>query len=209
VASPETEDRRRPSPERRDHSTRALCGAVAAWFGVHPSALAPLDKGTVTMMARRLKAGGSAAEPAGAPATCVEIGLFRLDWGARAVHVEGRLVDLTAKEFDLLGVLVSPPGLVRTRTALIEQVWGPGIREESSTLYVYIRRLRQKLGDLERLPFRITTVRGRGYRVDLVGGCATGAGAVAGRPASGERGQLLDSCLRRPRRGGRVPGPER
>ena len=177
MTSPETEARRWISPERRDLTTRALCGAVAAWFGVHPSALAPLDKGTVIRMATRLTTGRAAEEAAGEPAACVEIGPFRMDWGARAVHIEGRLVDLTAKEFDLLGALVSRPGVVRTRVGLIEQVWGPAIREESSTLYVYIRRLRQKLGDVERLPFRITTVRGRGYRVDLVGACA---GTAAG-----------------------------
>jgi DNA-binding winged helix-turn-helix (wHTH) protein len=169
VTSPEAGGRRRTPSERRDLRTRALCGTVAAWFGVHPSALAPLDKGTVTRMARRLEAGGTPKRRAGEPgARVVEIGDFCLDWGARAVHVEGHPVDLTAKEFDLLGVLVSRPGRVSTRAALIEEVWGPGLQEESSTLYVYIRRLRQKLGDVERLPFRITTVRGRGYRVDVV-----------------------------------------
>lgn len=184
MTSPETGGRRRTSRERRDLRMRTLCGTVAEWFGVHPSALAPLDKRTVTRMARRLEAGGTAEERADQAAACVEIGDFRMDWDARVVHVEGQPVDLTAKEFDLLGVLVSRPGRMQTREALIEQVWGPGVREESSTLYVYIRRLRQKLGDLDRLPFRITTVRGRGYRVDVIEGRA---GTVAGCSAVGNR----------------------
>jgi Transcriptional regulatory protein, C terminal len=166
-----------PSLERRDLATRALCGAIAAWFGIHPSALALLDGDTLTRMAGRLEESGPPpGRDLGEIPMCVDIGGFRLDRAARAVRVGGRAVDLTAREFDLLAVLVSRPGLVLTRTGLLRRVWGPGVLEDSSTLCVYIRRLRVKLGGVEGLPFRISTIRGCGYRIDVLDGC----GAVAG-----------------------------
>lgn len=53
-----------PHSERRDHTTRALRGAVAAWFSLHPSRLAPLDVETVEHMALRLEGRALGAAPA-------------------------------------------------------------------------------------------------------------------------------------------------
>ncbi len=148
--------------ERRDLARRSLCGAVAAWFHVHPSALAALDRETVSTMAARLRA----AKPAGGGQ---EIGAFRLDHGARTVHVEGRRVDLAAADFDLLGVLLASPARVHTHRELLQRVWGDDVEHDPGTLRVHIRRLRATLAEHAAVPFRITTVRGRGYRIDITG----------------------------------------
>jgi two-component system alkaline phosphatase synthesis response regulator PhoP len=81
------------------------------------------------------------------------------------VEVEGRgTVELTAKEFDLLLVLASNPGIVLTRERLMEKVWGYEYIGDTRTVDVYIRHLREKLADNADSPRFIQTVRGVGYR---------------------------------------------
>jgi len=77
------------------------------------------------------------------------------------VHVSGEEVELTLKEFDLLRLLMSHPGIVFTREQLLNQVWGSEYDGETRTVDVHVRTLRQKLGDAGS---RIDTVRGIGYR---------------------------------------------
>src|SRR5450759_1509449 len=83
----------------------------------------------------------------------------------REVQVEGRgEVELTAKEFDLLLVLASNPGIVLTRERLMEKVWGYEYIGDTRTVDVYIRHLREKLSDDADKPRFVETVRGVGYR---------------------------------------------
>ena len=77
---------------------------------------------------------------------------------------------MSPKEFNLLYQLLSSPGRVQTREALLRSVWGPGFRGDSKTVAVHIRWLREKFEAFPTLPFRITTVFGVGYRVDLAPG---------------------------------------
>jgi two-component system alkaline phosphatase synthesis response regulator PhoP len=77
------------------------------------------------------------------------------------VHVSGQEVELTLKEFDLLRLLMSHPGIVYTREQLLNQVWGSEYDGETRTVDVHVRTLRQKLGDAGT---HIDTVRGIGYR---------------------------------------------
>jgi two-component system alkaline phosphatase synthesis response regulator PhoP len=79
------------------------------------------------------------------------------------VKVEGSPVILTYKEFTLLCLLVQNPGIVMTRSVLMDKVWGLSAERENRTLDVHIRTLRAKLGSAGRL---IETVRGVGYRVN-------------------------------------------
>ena len=72
-----------------------------------------------------------------------------------------RAVALTAREFDLLHYLLRHPGRVLTREAILHAVWGPGFVGDDNVIEVYIRYLRDKLGD--RPPRYIQTVRGVGY----------------------------------------------
>lgn len=72
-------------------------------------------------------------------------------------------VELTAREFGLLELLIRSPGRVFTRTQLLEHVWGYDFDPETNVVDVYIRRVRSKI-DVEGQPSLIDTVRGVGYR---------------------------------------------
>jgi two-component system alkaline phosphatase synthesis response regulator PhoP len=108
-----------------------------------------------------LRRSRTAVEPAG----IIEAEGISIDAQRRQVEVEGPgSVDLTAKEFDLLLVLASNPGIVLTRERLMEKVWGYQHVGDTRTVDVYIRHLREKLADNAESPRFIQTVRGVGYR---------------------------------------------
>jgi hypothetical protein len=159
--------------ERRDLTKRSLCDAVAQWFQLHPSALAPLDGHTVTRMATRVGVAPAAGRRSGVLPRVLEIGGFRMNRARRTVHVDGVAVSLTPTEFDLLLLLVSRIHSVQSSADLTRRLWGSDADRHRQSLFVYIRRLRAKLDRFDGLPFRITTVFGRGYRIDLTGGDPT------------------------------------
>jgi DNA-binding response OmpR family regulator len=97
------------------------------------------------------------------------LGDFRLDRPARTVHIAGREVDLTLKEFDLLSFLLAHSGRVQSRERILEQVWGNALGDRR-TVNVHVRWLREKLSRFENVPFRITTVTRAGYRLDRLEG---------------------------------------
>ena len=97
----------------------------------------------------------------------VELGDIRLDAGRREVAVQGNVVALTRKEFELLEQLMSNAGRVITRERLIDQVWGADYVGDTKTLDVHIRRLRTKVDTDTDRPSHITAVRGVGYRYEL------------------------------------------
>lgn len=96
------------------------------------------------------------------------IGDLEVDEGKHHVKLKGKSVELTAKEFGLLGALIRANGRVLNREQLLEQVWGyaDAAEIESRTVDVHIRRLREKLGWEAK---RILTVKGVGYRLDVEG----------------------------------------
>lgn len=77
------------------------------------------------------------------------------------VEVDGEKIDLTLKEYELLCLLMSKPGIVFERETLLKKIWGYDFDGESRTLDVHIRTLRQKLKSAGKL---IETVRGVGYK---------------------------------------------
>jgi two-component system alkaline phosphatase synthesis response regulator PhoP len=87
-----------------------------------------------------------------------------VDPARRRVHVDGREVDLTYTEFELLHLLARHPGLAFTRDQLLAEVWGADSFGDTRTVDVHIRHLREKLGDDLAQPRFIETVRGVGYR---------------------------------------------
>ncbi|MCX4547090.1 winged helix-turn-helix domain-containing protein [Streptomyces sp. NBC_01565] len=87
---------------------------------------------------------------------------IRVDRARRLVEVDGRELDLTYLEFELLAHLVSRPGTVHTRDALISAIWGYGNIGDGRTVDVHVARLRRKLGPAYRS--RISTVRRVGYK---------------------------------------------
>jgi len=96
------------------------------------------------------------------------LGDFRLDRAARTVAVGGEEVRLAPKEFDLLSYLLAHPGRVQSRESLIQRVWGSNFFGDRKTVDVHVRWLREKFERFDQLPFRITTVFGVGYRLDVL-----------------------------------------
>jgi DNA-binding response OmpR family regulator len=90
---------------------------------------------------------------------------LEVDEGRRSVRVDGAPVELTALEFDLLAVLARDPGIVVSRQALLDRVWGSDFVTDDHLVDVHIGNLRRKLGDDPARPRFIETVRGVGYRL--------------------------------------------
>ena len=90
-------------------------------------------------------------------------GGITLDGGRRAAYKDGKEVDLTVKEFDLIRLLMSAEGRVFSREALLDAVWGADYLGEERTVDVHIRRLREKLEDDPANPRHIVTKWGVGY----------------------------------------------
>jgi two-component system alkaline phosphatase synthesis response regulator PhoP len=99
------------------------------------------------------------------PGTVIAVGGLRIDPSGREVTVDGGVVELTAKEFDLLAVMTAEPGVVFSRDRLLEHAWGFSDFVEARGVDVHVRHLRKKLGDDAIAPRFIETVRGVGYRV--------------------------------------------
>jgi DNA-binding response OmpR family regulator len=87
-----------------------------------------------------------------------------IDTATRTVRVDGALIQLTSTEYRLLEALVQHAGMVVTHHALLEHVWGPEYVYDTHYLKVFVRRLRQKLGDNAEHPHYIQTEWGIGYR---------------------------------------------
>ena len=83
-----------------------------------------------------------------------------LNRNAREVVVDGEVVELTTKEFDLLATLLENPGIVVSRDQLLDRVWGMTYPGGTRTVDVHVAQLRRKLGR----PELIRTVRGAGYK---------------------------------------------
>jgi two-component system, OmpR family, response regulator len=81
----------------------------------------------------------------------------------REVRVGADAIDLTAREFSLLELLMRSPARVFTRTQILEHVWGYDFDPQTNVVDVYIRRLRNKLGESSTA---IETIRGVGYRLN-------------------------------------------
>ena len=110
------------------------------------------------------RAGTVRVEAAGGTAPAVEVAGVRVDRARHEVSVDGTLVAVPPKEFELLALLIEHAGRVLTRDQLIDEVWGSDYVGDTKTLDVHVRRLRQRIEADPRAPVRIETVRGVGYR---------------------------------------------
>jgi two-component system OmpR family response regulator len=93
----------------------------------------------------------------------LRVGSLVLNDGTRQVQLGDRPIELTTREFDLLKLLMQHPNQVLPRDRILDQVWGYNFFGDENNVEVYIRYLRQKLGDESRQ--LIQTVRGVGYRI--------------------------------------------
>jgi DNA-binding response OmpR family regulator len=101
----------------------------------------------------------------------VDLGRLRLDVAARTAFVDGRPVELSAREFSLLELLALEPGRTFSRSAIAERLYDEESDLDSNVIDVFVARLRRKL-DAAGLPGAavIRTLRGAGYRLDPAAG---------------------------------------
>jgi DNA-binding response OmpR family regulator len=124
----------------------------------------------VAVMLRRPRAGsvapaGSTGPDADGWGSRLVVGALAVDLEAREVEVDGRAVELTRTEFDLLAALAARPRMAFGRRQLIEAVWGQEWVGDDHLVDVHVGHLRRKLGDDVGSARFIRTVRGIGYRM--------------------------------------------
>ncbi|MDE7259488.1 MAG: response regulator transcription factor [Lachnospiraceae bacterium] len=93
----------------------------------------------------------------------VEKGGMRLDCDGRRVYIEDKEINLTAKEFEVLELLMKNPGKVYSRESLLKLVWGNDYPGDVRTVDVHIRRLREKIENVPGEPVYVRTKWGVGY----------------------------------------------
>ena len=106
----------------------------------------------------------SAPRPSGGDGAVIEAGDVKVDLAKRTVEIDGRPVQLTYVEFELLRTLAANPGVVFSRQRLLEALWGGSEYREPRTIDVHVRHLREKLEADPSDPRYLQTVRGAGYR---------------------------------------------
>jgi DNA-binding response OmpR family regulator len=137
----------------RDEEADRVAGLESGADDYVPKPFSPRE------LAARVKAVLRRAEPQARPEV-LTLGPVTVSRASREARVHGREVELTAKEFDLLCHLVENAGVVLSREALLDRVWGLAYPGETRTVDVHVGQLRRKLGD----PDLIRTVRGAGYK---------------------------------------------
>ena len=115
-------------------------------------------KARIRALLRRSKAGEKKVQ-----ANSMSVGTITLDLDARNAYHQGQLVDLTAKEFDVIEFLMRNPNRVYSREALLDTIWAYEYRSDIRTVDVHIRRLREKLEENPAEPKYILTKWGVGY----------------------------------------------
>ncbi|MHB1712989.1 MAG: response regulator transcription factor [Acidimicrobiales bacterium] len=110
---------------------------------------------------------GTAGQSVERPDLDLDFGRFKVSFVRHEVTVDGTLVHLSRREYELLVALLTPRGAVRTRDELIDLLWPTSELVDSRTLDTHIYRLRTKLEIDPSSPKIIVTVRGVGFRLDL------------------------------------------
>jgi DNA-binding response OmpR family regulator len=118
----------------------------------------------VRALLRRPRASKLVAAGAGAQAKAVSAHGIDVDPARRQAKLEGRDIELTAHEFDLLYLLASNPGIVFSREALVQRVWGGDTHVTDRSVDTLVKRVRRKIEDDRAEPRFILTVWGTGYK---------------------------------------------
>ena len=108
----------------------------------------------VEALLRRLRLNGT-------PENSNHVGDLKIDMDKYLVYIKDVEISLPKKEFELLALLISKPGVVFTRDIILGKVWGSEVVVGDRTIDVHIRKLREKLGDEY-----IKTVKGVGYKIE-------------------------------------------
>ena len=100
--------------------------------------------------------------------TTVQVGPLKLDADRHLVTFKGEQIMLPLKEFELLEFLMRNAGRVLTRVQIIDRIWGSDYVGDTKTLDVHIKRLRSKFESDPANPELIQTIRGLGYKMELI-----------------------------------------
>ena len=95
----------------------------------------------------------------------ISIGNLEIDLDSMTVNFDGEVFTLPRKEFFLLFKLLSTPNHIFTRSALMDELWGPDSDTDERTIDVHVKRLRERLEEIGVTQFEIVTVRGLGYKL--------------------------------------------
>jgi len=118
----------------------------------------------VRALLRRPRASKLATAPAGSQVKAVSVHGVDVDPARRLAKLDGRDIELTAHEFDLLYLLASNPGIVFSREALVQRVWGGDTHVTDRSVDTLVKRVRRKIEDDRAEPRFILTVWGTGYK---------------------------------------------
>ena len=97
--------------------------------------------------------------------TTIKVGSLVLDLEKYEVHIDGKVINLTLREFEVLKFLAQQPGQVVTREALVERVWGYEYYGDIRTVDVTVRRIRERIEKDTSNPQILITKRGVGYYI--------------------------------------------
>lgn len=95
-------------------------------------------------------------------------GDLEIDFKARLVTLQGEILELNVKEYELLSIFVHNPGKTLHKEFLFHEIWGSDSESENQTLTVHIKMLRSKIEEDPKHPVRIQTVWGIGYRYEEI-----------------------------------------
>ncbi|MDR7319500.1 response regulator transcription factor [Brevibacillus nitrificans] len=96
----------------------------------------------------------------------VHVGPFRIDDRRKEIRYENRVLSLSTTEYELLKYMLANHGIVLSKATILDKVWGYDFGGQENIVEVYVRSLREKLDDREHQLIR--TIRGAGYRIDLL-----------------------------------------
>jgi DNA-binding response OmpR family regulator len=139
-----------------DEVVVATLDAGADDYLVKPFSVAQLEARVRAVLRRKIE-DGSAGQ--------LEVGALSIDVPARTATIEGRLLDLSPKEFDLLKLLVERSGEVMSKRELLAEVWREPYGGADHTIDVHLSWLRKKLGESASEPRYIQTVHGVGVKL--------------------------------------------
>ncbi len=118
----------------------------------------------VNALIRRANRGGNSRQEDEESPEKLMVGAFLIDFSKHQVFLDGMLLDLTVKEFELLALFVKNPGRAYSRSDLLNLIWGYSFEGYEHTVNTHINRLRNKIETDPSHPKHLITVWGIGYR---------------------------------------------